>query len=295
MPFVLVKKSFSLIVGVIFYSWRVYHLWKNAERKKETPEDTPVEIKDDTSRISASLTKQNIKKKEKSLVNSEQDGELEFNDTLPSNDHNDEANLNPETSDIISITTCPLSNGQADTHHHDVNAVSISESVEIEKQLKQSELAKEEEKLQEELMQLEEEIEEDWEKGRKSKTKRTKKPHSTKVKSPLADKSLEVAQYKTQPAATEAIPNKNIYPADEVDRSQTEAIPSEVQAPELSTEAVNQTGSHWSQYQQKQLEWALTQYGKDIHDRWELIAKAVPNKSKVICVYIITCTAVFTN
>ena len=283
------------MVGVIFYSWRVYHLWKNAERKKETPEDTPVEIKDDTSRIPASFTKQNIKKKEKSLNSSEQE-ELEFNDALPSNDHHDEANTNSETSDTISITACPLSNGQVDdTHHHNVTAVGIEESAEIERELKQSELAKEEEKLQEELMQLEEEIEEDWEKGRKSKTKKTKKPHSTKVKSPLADKSLEVAQYKTQPAATEAIPNKNIYPGDEVDRSQTEAIHSDVQGPEVSTEAVNHTGSQWSQYQQKQLEWALTQYGKDVQDRWELIAKAIPDKSKVICVYITTCTAVFTN
>ena len=285
------------MVGVVFYSWRVYHLWKNTERKKETPEDTPVEIKDDTSRIPASFNKQNIKKKEKSLNSSEQDGgELESNDGLPSNDHHDEADTNLETSNTISITACPLSNGQVDdAHHHDVTAVSITESAEIDRQLKQSELAKEEEKLQEELRQLEEEIEEDWEKGRKSKTKRAKKPHSTKVKSPLADKSLEIAQYKTQPAATEAIPNKNIYPGDEVDRSQTEAITSGVQGPELPTEAVNHTGSHWSQYQQKQLEWALTQYGKDVQDRWELIAKAVPNKSKVICVYITTCTAVFTN
>ena len=39
----------------------------------------------------------------------------------------------------------------------------------------------------------------------------------------------------------------------------------------------------WSQYQQSQLEWALAQYSKDVHERWELIAKAVPGKSKVCC------------
>ena len=41
------------------------------------------------------------------------------------------------------------------------------------------------------------------------------------------------------------------------------------------------TSSSWSQYQQKQLEWALMQYPKFAKDRWENIAKAVPGKSKV--------------
>lgn len=41
------------------------------------------------------------------------------------------------------------------------------------------------------------------------------------------------------------------------------------------------TSSSWSQYQQKQLEWVLVQYPKFAKERWENIAKAVPEKSKV--------------
>lgn len=39
--------------------------------------------------------------------------------------------------------------------------------------------------------------------------------------------------------------------------------------------------SGWSQYQQKQLEWALTHYTKDVENRWGKITKVVPGKSKV--------------
>ena len=41
------------------------------------------------------------------------------------------------------------------------------------------------------------------------------------------------------------------------------------------------TSSSWSQYQQKQLEWALVYYPKFAKDRWNNIAKAVPGKHKV--------------
>ncbi len=40
-------------------------------------------------------------------------------------------------------------------------------------------------------------------------------------------------------------------------------------------------GSGWSQYQQKQLEWALGHYTREKGDRWDKVAKAVPGKSKV--------------
>ena len=45
------------------------------------------------------------------------------------------------------------------------------------------------------------------------------------------------------------------------------------------------TSSSWSRHQQKQLEWALVQYPKFAKDRWDNIAKAVPGKNKVMCVY----------
>ena len=44
---------------------------------------------------------------------------------------------------------------------------------------------------------------------------------------------------------------------------------------------LDDSGNGWSQCQQKQLEWALSHYGKDVEERWEKIAKAVPGKSKV--------------
>ena len=49
--------------------------------------------------------------------------------------------------------------------------------------------------------------------------------------------------------------------------------------------------SSWSQYQQKQLEWALMQYPRFAKDRWDNIAKAVPGKTKVnkllaFCIYM---------
>lgn len=46
-----------------------------------------------------------------------------------------------------------------------------------------------------------------------------------------------------------------------------------------SIEEVEDNG--WSQYQQKQLEWALGHYTKDVENRWDKITKAVPGKSKV--------------
>ncbi len=42
-----------------------------------------------------------------------------------------------------------------------------------------------------------------------------------------------------------------------------------------------QDDSGWSQYQQKQLEWALSHYTKNMDDRWDKVALAVPGKSKV--------------
>ena len=63
---------------------------------------------------------------------------------------------------------------------------------------------------------------------------------------------------------------------------------------ETSSDGIQQNGLHddspslptlavtsWSQYQQVQLEWALTAYPKFSTDRWENIAKGVPGKTKV--------------
>ena len=40
-------------------------------------------------------------------------------------------------------------------------------------------------------------------------------------------------------------------------------------------------GDGWSQYQQTQLEWALSHYPKFSKDRWVNVAKAVPGKTMV--------------
>ena len=48
----------------------------------------------------------------------------------------------------------------------------------------------------------------------------------------------------------------------------------------------------WSQYQQRQLEWALGKYPKYSKDRWENVAKAVPEKTMVrwfVCVCVCVC------
>ena len=52
-------------------------------------------------------------------------------------------------------------------------------------------------------------------------------------------------------------------------------------SPQFSSEEDLDSGEDWSQYQQKQLEWGLSHYPKDTEGRWDLIARAVPGKSKV--------------
>ena len=128
-----------------------------------------------------------------------------------------------------------------------------------EERLFELELEREKE-LEEELKALEENIEEQEDEGKDRRHRRNKKAHSTKIKSHLSDKSLEY--YNSQ------------------DNGQTEhdAIP----PPEPNGKVqLHTTNSDWNQYQQKQLEWALTNYEKDKANRWELVAKAVPGKSKV--------------
>ena len=54
----------------------------------------------------------------------------------------------------------------------------------------------------------------------------------------------------------------------------------------VTVEKSSDGSSSWSQYQQKQLEWALVQYPRFAKDRWDNIAKAVPGKTKVKIMYI---------
>lgn len=54
-----------------------------------------------------------------------------------------------------------------------------------------------------------------------------------------------------------------------------------------SGKLVIENSGSWSQYQQRQLEWALSNYSqRSSEQRWSLVAKAVPGKTKVHC----TCT-----
>lgn len=132
---------------------------------------------------------------------------------------------------------------------------------EEEKEKRRAALLKEKEReLEEELEQLEESIMED-EKSKKSK-RSNKKAHSSKVKSPLADKSLEYQQHwkEEKEIATESksVHPKGIAMDDRVDSQQ------------------------WSQEQQRELENALKQYNKEESNRWELIASSVTGKTKVM-------------
>ena len=54
----------------------------------------------------------------------------------------------------------------------------------------------------------------------------------------------------------------------------------------VTVEKSSDGSSSWSQYQQKQLEWALVQYPRFAKDRWDNIAKAVPGKTKVNCTHL---------
>ena len=51
--------------------------------------------------------------------------------------------------------------------------------------------------------------------------------------------------------------------------------------PHQGVDGSNNRAVVWTQYQQRQLEWALTQYPKFSTDRWQNIARAVPGKSQV--------------
>ena len=132
---------------------------------------------------------------------------------------------------------------------------------EEEKEKRRAALLKEKEReLEEELEQLEESIMED-EKSKRSK-RSNKKAHSSKVKSPLADKSLEYQQQwkEEKEIATESksMHSKGIAMDDSVEPQP------------------------WSQEQQKELENALKQYNKEESNRWELIASCVTGKTKVM-------------
>ena len=80
--------------------------------------------------------------------------------------------------------------------------------------------------------------------------------------------------------------------------TQETAKENETSRPPLSEIAPNSLNggriSSWSQYQQRQLEWALGQYPKFSTERWENVAKAVPGKTMVrvcglMCVWGVEC------
>lgn len=50
---------------------------------------------------------------------------------------------------------------------------------------------------------------------------------------------------------------------------------------EEDVESSSSPTTTWTQYQQRQLEWAIGHYPKYSKDRWDNISKAVPGKSKV--------------
>lgn len=124
-----------------------------------------------------------------------------------------------------------------------------------EEERRQALLIEKERELEAGLELLEENLmeeEENWNK----KTKHPKRPHSNKIKSPLADKSIE---YQLLPQQEEE---------EEVD--------------DKSLSHMEEKQLQWTQSQQRQLELALKKYGKDEENRWEHIAELVPDKTKVM-------------
>ena len=73
----------------------------------------------------------------------------------------------------------------------------------------------------------------------------------------------------------------SISPSDSPDYANGYTDPLLIDVGGVSSVADDDDGSGWSQYQQKQLEWALSHYTRETGDRWDKVAKAVPGKSKV--------------
>jgi DnaJ family protein C protein 1 len=226
-PCLLVRKTYHIVRWMIYKCLYVYRRWKLGSKPEETLEaDTQI------------INPQGKKRRGRNYKKEDEIGEETVSDV------ENVVATNDEMKDEVIVEEV------------------IQELTEEEKERLYEKEVEERKEFEEELKLLEENMEDDWNLITK---KKTKKAHSTKIKSPQADKSLE---FKSELLET----------FEEVTSYDEQDIPHE-EAPSLPP---SPPGA-WSQYQQKQLEWGLTRYTKEEKNRWELIAEVVPEKSAEEC------------
>lgn len=108
---------------------------------------------------------------------------------------------------------------------------------------------------------------------------------NTVIKSELSQRDQAFTDVEIRPQEDGALPNGNrdsgaaAQPA-AANKPQTDARSAPSQNGSAKTPV---TDSNWTDEQELALVRALKQYGKELEDRWELIAKSVPGQNKTSC------------
>ncbi|XP_003382630.1 PREDICTED: dnaJ homolog subfamily C member 1-like [Amphimedon queenslandica] len=254
LPCVLVKKTLQYSFVLICILWSLTKSRKQQESKGG--EEREEEQRIPSNKYSARSKRRHIKEKEEK----EEEVDEGRTEERPDIKSDEDTSVGVSNGDIEDSADTPMSEEEKKRIEEEEEEKRRQEE---EKEKRRAALLKEKEReLEEELVQLEESIMED-EKSKRSK-RSNKKAHSSKVKSPLADKSLEYQQEwkEEKEIATESksVDPKGIAMDDGVD------------------------SQPWSQEQQKELENALKQYNKEESNRWELIASCVTGKTKDECI-----------
>ena len=266
LPYVLVKKLYHFIraLGIILYhNWKLYQLKRKRTEKLKNEQEKSEPLVSNESKIFVDL--KDKRENDSSTTSSKHDdGKTKFN-TITSKEIIDEVDdtvaVSKQDKPIKPVAKTGLSSEQ--------NELKLTNQVKKDKT---------EKKTKEKTQDLDEED--------KVKPKAKTKKRVTFMEDSLQKELNEGKSYhnqsikrqeddKDQPSLTVKGTNDSVSMKDHINShiNSNVGIQSKV--------VVNGTDGLWSQYQQNQLEWALAQYSKDVHERWELIAKAVPGKSKV--------------
>ena len=266
LPYVLVKKLYHFIraLGIILYhNWKLYQLKRKRTEKLKNEQEKSEPLVSKESKIIVDL--KDKRKTDSSTTSSKHDdGKTKFN-TITSKEIIDEIDdtvaVSKQDKPIKPVAKTGLSSEQ--------NELKLTNQVKKDKT---------EKKTKEKTQDLDEED--------KVKPKAKTKKRVTFMEDSLQKELNEGKSYhnqsikrqeddKDQPSLTVKGTNDSVSMKDHINSHTNSNVGIQ------SKVVVNGTDGLWSQYQQNQLEWALAQYSKDVHERWELIAKAVPGKSKV--------------
>ena len=255
LPYVLVKKLYHFIraLGIILYhNWKLYQLKRKRTKKLKNEQEKSEPLVSKESKIIVDL--KDKRKTDSSTTSSKHDdGKTKFN-TITSKEIIDEVDdtvaVSKQDKPIKPVAKTGLSSEQNELKLTNQVKKDKTEKKTKEKtqDLDEEDKVKPKAKTKKRVTFMEDSLQKELNKG--------KSYHDQSIKRQEDDKD--------QPFLTVKGTNDSV--------SMT-GIQSKV--------VVNGTDGLWSQYQQNQLEWALAQYSKDVHERWELIAKAVPGKSKV--------------